>query len=149
MKGPPSASPVNITFRFLRKSGVVSLEFLNIFATLAAVPATFTSNDLTISTLDNSVGTRTTYIFNISINHSLSNSAFILLNLPLELDITQFSSNSNCTFLAPLNTVVQVVCSIFDSINKVIIVNVNSTSGINLSQMLTITINDIINPVNP
>lgn len=122
---------------------------MNIYATLMPVPATFVSNDLKISAVDNSVGTRTNYIFNISISHSLGNSSFILLNLPLELDISQFSSTSACLFSSPLATGVQAACSIFDSINKVMRVNINSTSGINASQQLMITIGDIINPINP
>ena len=40
-------------------------------------------------------------------------------------------------------------CNVYDTINKIIQVNVNSTSGLAAPQTINITIGDIINPDNP
>jgi hypothetical protein len=64
-------------------SGSISLEYLNIYTTINAVPYNFASTDLIILPSDLAVGARTSYKFRITITQKLSTSAFFLINLPL------------------------------------------------------------------
>ncbi len=122
VKVPASVTPVTILFRFFRNYAAntsVTLEYLNIFAVLRPLAATFDVGDLIITPSTYAIGASATYDFKINISQPLSGSSYILLKLPLELDITQFTSTSTCILRSvDLNT--NAACSIFSAENKII-----------------------------
>lgn len=148
LKMPSSASPVRILFRFLKYSGGLPLEFLNIFATVNALPINFDSSDMTISPLSNAIGDQSNYVFQVRISQPLSTNAYFLIYFPFEASLAQFTNLSVCS-ITSLSLVQPPTCAITDSINKIVQINVNTTNGIAAPQTLTITLGDIINPDSP
>lgn len=148
---PTSTTPVTILFRFFRNypsNTTLTLEYMNIFAVLRPVAATFDIGDLTVIPTPNSIGTKSIYVFRVNISQPLSTASYILINLPLELDITQFTNSSTCT-IQSIDANTNAVCSIYDVANKVIQVSINAVNGVSAPQLLNITIGDIINADNP
>lgn len=145
---PPSASPMKMLFRFLKYSGGLPLEFLNIFATLNPLAINFGSTDMTIAPLSNAIGDQTSYVLQVNISQPLSTSAYLLIYLPFETIITQFSNLSICS-IGTVSLSQPPTCAVVDPINKIIQINVNTTNGISAPQILTVTLGDIINPDSP
>lgn len=141
---PPSSSPMTILFKFYRNS----LEYMNIYTTVTASPVIFVIGDLTVTLTSGSIGDKTDYTFQIKVSQPLSTNARFLITLPLDVNLTLFNSaTSNCIFTST-DPNPQPKCSIYDSINKIMQVDINTTSIIS-PQNVSIKIGDIINPSNP
>ncbi len=154
MTVPPSAALTNLTFRFFRAATSplplnATLEYLNIYATLQPKAATFpASGSLSVIPSISVIGDPTNYRFSLKINNALSDSAKILLYLPLGLNISQ-NSNSYPTCSLQSSAVSPITqCSVYDLPNNIIQVNINSSAGLT-AQTLNITIGNLTNPINP
>lgn len=148
----PSASPVNVTFRFYRNYAIntsLVLEYLNIYAALQPIYDTLTVGELNVTVVNKQIGSPTNYQFDIRINQPLSNQAFILLNLPLEISIVNQSNViSTCNFQS-VDSSVNTGCFIKDTNNKVVQIDLNSSSGISKEQTISITLGLLVNPDSP
>lgn len=64
--------------------------------------------------------------------------------------MTTFSASPSCSFTSVnQNQIQSTVCSVSNAAYKIIQVDINTTSGINAPQNITVVLNNLINPDNP
>lgn len=96
-----------------------------------------------------SIGSLSSHQFRLNISQPLGTNSYMLITLPLDTNLSQFVNQSSCPIQSlDLIQNSQGICSIYNLNNRIIKVDINSTNGIR-TQILNITINNIVNPENP
>ena len=90
--------------------------------------------------------TEASYTFPIKISHPLSSKGRIDIDLEDTVDLSNFSSSCSISWN---NTSGGALCSITDTVSKIIQVNFTFLSNLTANTTITLIINNIINPKSP
>lgn len=139
---PPSATPSPFTFTFQSSSNA----FLQITAELQATVSALPSSNVDLRLTNDEIGGESDYEFVITVGNGLSSNPTIVVNLPLDIDI---STIGNCSVSIGDDAATGESCAVIDSINKIIEVNFTHQSSISTNEIISITLPSLTNPNDP